>query len=380
MLRDLEARQTATAGASGQAPVYRGLAPAAAERQRSVGPIALSTVLVVGLAAAAYYGWTVWRPTTASVAVVAPTPTPAKRTPPVAKAPAKEATPTPAAAPASPVESTPATAPTPDPLPVAAVAATNEPEFVAATKAATPLTPPTPTPTAATPLATVSAPARKPVAKPTPPASPAPVQSDGAIDKRVRPLTPEQKAESFYHQGADAVEQGRDDQATQRLLSALAADPRHIKARELLVALALKNGRQHEASQLLEEGLVAAPGYYPFALLAARIHLERKAPSQALTLLESTAPLAATDPEYHAVLATAYQRLERHADAVAAYRRAVELQPNDARAWVGLGISLESERQVDAARQAYQKARAVGALPPALRTYTEQRLAALNAR
>lgn len=372
MLQDLETRQTVTAGAAGRAPVYRGLAPAATEHKRPIGPIALSTVLVVVLAAAGYYGWTVWQPTSATVAVAS---APAERTP-VAKAqPAKAAAPTPVPAPATPV----AIAPTPTPVPSPADEAVgkNEGELVAAAMAATP---PTPTPTAAPVVATAGAPARKTVAKLTPPVSPAPAPSAGVIDKRVRPLTPEQKAESFYRQGADAVEQGRDDQATQRLLSALAADPRHIKARELLVAVALKNGRQHEASQLLEEGLVAAPDYYPFALLAARIHLERKAPSPALTLLESIAPLAATDAEYHAMLATVYQRLDRHADAVAAYRRAVELHPDDARAWVGLGISLESERQADAARQAYQKARTVGALPPALRAYTEQRLAALNTR
>lgn len=374
MLQDLEARHTATAGA-GRAPVYQGLAPATAERKRPIGPIVLSTALVVVLAAAGYYGWTAWQPHVAPVAVASlPIPPPAKQTP-VAKAqPAKVAAP----APATPVAAAPAPAP-PDQSAIVDVAGKNADGLIAAAAMATPPAP-VPAPIVAPAEATASAPAKKTVAKLTPPASPSAAPSEAVIDKRVRPLTSEQNAENFYHQGANAVEQGRDDQATQRLLSALAADPRHTRARELLVALALKNGRQHEAGQLLEEGLVAVPDYYPFALLAARIYLERKAPSQALTLLESTAPLAATDAEYHAVLATVYQRLERHADAVAAYRRAVELQPNDARAWVGLGISLESERQADAARQAYQKARAVGALPPALRAYTEQRLAALTAR
>lgn len=48
-------------------------------------------------------------------------------------------------------------------------------------------------------------------------------------------------------------------------------------------------------------------------------------------------------------------------DAVAAYRSATEAAPNDAQAWLGLGLALEKKRQWQAALNAFQKASALDA-------------------
>lgn len=200
----------------------------------------------------------------------------------------------------------------------------------------------------------------------------------GAIDKRMRPLTVEEKAEGAYRQAVRSLEQGRSGDAGRQLQQALSVDPQHVHARELQVALALKNGRTREAQQLLEEGIRLAPKHYPFVQLLARIYVEQGAEPRALALLEQTAPMATGDADYMSLLAALYQRQSRHADAVAAYRRAVEIRPDDARAWVGLGISLEMEKDPDAARASYQRARDLGNLPLALSRHASQRLAQLN--
>lgn len=51
----------------------------------------------------------------------------------------------------------------------------------------------------------------------------------------------------------------------------------------------------------------------------------------------------------------------RYDDAVAAYRGATEASPNDAQAWLGLGLALEKKRQWQAALEAFQKANTLDA-------------------
>lgn len=379
MLRDIESRQPQAAPRPAPAkPVYQDLRPAA----RSVGRGSNSRIVLIvfGLtlvASVAYYAWQR-----------------GQMVPPLTRA-----------TPAAPAQTAkPASAPSPKPhaAPVATKTEPTSPPAVAETVAAPALSapqtdkavtapsnpPPTPverestaTVAAATPGATAVVVSKS--ASPAKPVKPAPVAAETAstetssIDKRVRPLSAEEKAESDYRQATRWLDQGRAHDANRLLTQALAAHPQHVRARELLIALALQNGRTREAQHLLDEGMRLVPKHYPFVYLSARLQVEQGADGQALALLERAAPLAQGDADYQSLLAALYQRQGRHGDAVAAYRRTVELRPNDARAWVGLGISLEVEKELDAARNSYQRARDLGDLPPALARHASQRLAQL---
>ncbi len=200
----------------------------------------------------------------------------------------------------------------------------------------------------------------------------------GVLEKKVTPLTVEQKAENHYRQAARYLQQGRLGDAEARLRSALAVNPRHAKAREVLVGLSLRNGRWREAKQLLEEGIKKAPRYYPFVQLLARIHVEQGTDQQALQLMEGAQQAAHSDGEYMAFLATLYQRAGRHADAVKAFKRAISLRPEAGRWWLGLGISLEAEENWGEAIKAYTRARYSGSLTPKLIRYVERRIAAIE--
>ena len=204
------------------------------------------------------------------------------------------------------------------------------------------------------------------------------VKGSGVLEKKVTPLTVEQKAENDYRQAARYLQQGRPGDAEARLRSALAADPRHAKAREVLVGLTLRNGRWREAKQLLKQGIKKAPRHYPFVQLLARIHVEQGADGQALQLMEGAQQAARSDPEYMAFLATLYQRTGRHADAVKAFKHAIGLRPEAGRWWLGLGISLEAEKNWDEAIKAYTRARYSGSLTPKLVRYVERRIAVIK--
>lgn len=387
MLRDIESRQEQTAPRPIPVkPVYQDLRAAVPAPRAARGAPRLLLVAggsIVAVLALGYYAWDRdWvRTAPASRAVAVAPPQAPKRAAPVPSPLTTSSAPVPMAPVSTPAPSvppvvvaktvTPAVGVSEPKTSVAAVAAMDDVESALPASGA-------PAPTAVPPMKPASKPAVIAKRENVGPTVAAP-STPGSIDKRMRPLTSEEKAESAYRQAARSLEQGRSGDAGRMLRQALAADPQHVHARELLVTLALKNGRNREAQQLLEEGMVLAPKHYPFVQLLARLHVENGAELRALALLEQAAPNAANDADYQGLLAALYQRQGRHADAVATYRQALELRPTDSRAWVGLGISLEAEKDYGAARLSYQRARGLGDLPPALARHTDQRLAQLRA-
>ncbi len=73
------------------------------------------------------------------------------------------------------------------------------------------------------------------------------------------------------------------------------------------------------------------------------------------SLLEKACQLDPNDPEAQFQLGAIDDRAKHPADAVKHFRRAVTLNPRDARAWDYLALNLEPLEQVDAAEQAYRK-------------------------
>lgn len=106
----------------------------------------------------------------------------------------------------------------------------------------------------------------------------------------------------------------------------------------------------------------------------ARLHAEARDWAAALRVLERSAPFAAKDAEYQGFMGTVLRQLQRASEAAAAYRRAIALQSDDGRWWVGLGLALEQNGQKLEARQAFAAARErESSLPPALRKVAERR-------
>ncbi len=200
----------------------------------------------------------------------------------------------------------------------------------------------------------------------------------GQVDKKFKPQSREQHAESGYRNAVNMLQQGRADDAMYRLRTALTADPAHIQARELLAGLELQNGRWRQAQQVLEQGLETNPKYFSFAQLLARVYVEHGAEPKALALLESNRPQGSGNAEFMSFLATLYQRAGRHADAVAAYTDAVKLNPREGRTWLGMAISLEANADWKSAEEAYQHAIDSGMLDAKLMQYAKQHQAAVK--
>lgn len=198
------------------------------------------------------------------------------------------------------------------------------------------------------------------------------------LEKKVKPLSPQDKAESQYRLAANSLQQNRVSEAENQLRTALAAQPTHVKARELLAGLALQGGRWREAQSLLEQGVAQHPQHYPFAQLLARSYVDHGQDVKALNLLEKSRDAAGTDAEYFSFLATLYQRNGRHSEAVKSFNEAIKLRPQEGRWWLGLAISLEATEQWKASSDAYQRAITSGSLDKQLLQYSQGRLAAVK--
>ncbi len=200
----------------------------------------------------------------------------------------------------------------------------------------------------------------------------------GVVERRLRTLTPADQAEEAYREGVQSLQQNRVDEAQEKLRFAVATDPQHTEALELLAGLLLRRGSLVEAEQLLNDGRAANPAHHRFAQLLARIYIQRGASKQALTLLEQSQPYAKTDAEFFGFLAALYQRDGQHDKAIKAYSRAVTINPQQSQWWVGLGISFEAESNWSAAHQAYRRAVAGRGLNGKLGRYARERLVSVQ--
>jgi len=202
-------------------------------------------------------------------------------------------------------------------------------------------------------------------------------ESDTTIEKRIRPLRPEQLAERAYEEGYTRLQHGDRAGAETAWREGLAHDPRHIASREGLVGLYLSQGRRVEAGELLAAGVNYHPGYGQFALLAARLQVENGETAAAIATLEGALESRSQGADFLAFLAALYQRQKRFDKSVTAYQHALSQQPGNGTWWMGLGISLEGAGKPLEAIAAYNEARSSGNLPPRLMQYVEGRLAAL---
>ncbi|MFA7292495.1 MAG: tetratricopeptide repeat protein [Rhodocyclaceae bacterium] len=106
----------------------------------------------------------------------------------------------------------------------------------------------------------------------------------------------------------------------------------------------------------------------------ARLHAESGNWDEALRVLERSAPHARKDAEYQGFAGTVLRRLKRLPEAGEAYRRAIALQPDEGRWWIGLGLTLEDSGRYKEAKQAFIAAQErEQTLPPALKKLAEKR-------
>jgi MSHA biogenesis protein MshN len=204
-------------------------------------------------------------------------------------------------------------------------------------------------------------------------AMPAPA---GVASSAGRELTVQQRAENDYRRALASLQEGRVTEAIGSLERSLGIDPRHEAARQTLVGLLLENKRYDEAIGQIEAGLAIEPRQPSLAMLLARLQIERG--GSGIDTLMRTLPYAAGNGDYHAFLAGALQRQQRHREASEQYQAALRAAPRNGVWLMGLGMSLLAEKRNAEALAALRAARDSGGLSAELSGLVERKLQQLS--
>lgn len=197
--------------------------------------------------------------------------------------------------------------------------------------------------------------------------------SVAAINKQVRPETLQQRAENEYQKAVTYLQRGKFQEAEESFREVLQLNSSDATARIALAGLLLQQKRTNDAENLLRKGLDKDPGQAGFAMMMARIQLEKGESQAALETMQKTLPHAVQNADYRALFAALLQRDFRHNEAVEQYQAALQLKPSGV--WyMGLGISLQALQRLPEARDAFQQAIVSGSLNTELQTFVEQRL------
>ena len=214
----------------------------------------------------------------------------------------------------------------------------------------------------------------KPEVSPAPTKAPA---GDGKIEKRSNASNRE-RADAEFRRATAFINQGRIAEAMESLSSSLSLDPAYEVARQTAVGLQLENRRVDDAQHLLQDGLAINPSQTGFAMLLARIQVERGDLNGGLATLQKHGATADNNSDYLAFSAAILQRLARHKEAADIYQAVLRLQPGSGVWWMGLGISLQALKQPTEAAEAFRRARTAGTLSPELLAFVEQRIKQLQ--
>jgi MSHA biogenesis protein MshN len=230
----------------------------------------------------------------------------------------------------------------------------------------------------AKPRGEISAPA--PAADAGRAAAPAQEAAKGSIsvERQERDSSRPERASAEYRRAVELMNQGRVELAGDAYAGALRFDPKHAAARQALVALLMGRGRAAEAQGVLRDGLAVLPEHTAWAMLLARLQVEGGDAAGAQATLDGALPYAKNRPDYHAFVGTVLQMQGRYKEAIAHYEIAVRLTPESGRWLTGLAISLEEEKRLPEARDAYQRALATNTLGTDLRAFVERKLGQLK--
>lgn len=202
----------------------------------------------------------------------------------------------------------------------------------------------------------------------------APANQPAIGELPLKRVSPAQLADAEFRKAAQLMQQGRIADAVGGYEVALRLDAGHQAARQALVALLLESKRHADAERVLQEGLAVRPEQTGFAMLLARLQVERGALNQAVATLKTSLPQAGSQGDYHAFLAALLQRQDSHDAALDHYQTALQQAPGNGRWLMGYGISLQAAQRDAEAKEAFQRALDSNTLSPELQAFVRQKI------
>lgn len=201
-----------------------------------------------------------------------------------------------------------------------------------------------------------------------------PIVESGEIIKTIEPISTQQLAEKSYNQALLVLNEGNIKEAIHHLQESLTLQPDYLPAQQALITLLLQQKEADLAGKYLDQALNQRPQSIGLLQLKARMQLMSNDPNAALSTLQSFSPTLADNPDYYALIAAIQQQLGNFVLAEQLYRQIIMVQPNDAKGWVGLGVALEAQQNMNSAMEAYQRAAVLHTLDPNLQAFVDAKL------
>jgi len=200
------------------------------------------------------------------------------------------------------------------------------------------------------------------------------VEIERAPVKTARLLSLEERDINNSKNAASLIQRGQIIDAYAQLLRFIEDNAEAHHSRETLATLLFAQQEYQQAEVIVDQGLLFAPNYSAYKKIKARLLILDRDPGAAANYLSDNPPALATDPEYFELLASAYQQNMQHANAIETYQNLIRHDSQQARWWVGMGVSLEAGGEVDDAISSYQTALQNSELDSALRQYSQNRM------
>lgn len=177
---------------------------------------------------------------------------------------------------------------------------------------------------------------------------------------------------------AESLNNNNFDIAQPLLNELLASEPSNIKARKKLASLLFAQGQYAQSKQLLLNGVELHPSQSDLRLMLARLYAVQKEPSKAMDILSAIQPNTDNQSEYLAYRAALAQQLKQTKLAKSDYQTLTDIEPTNAKWWLGLAIARDQLGEKNKAAQAYSKASSLDQLEGSVAEFIQQRISVLT--
>lgn len=198
--------------------------------------------------------------------------------------------------------------------------------------------------------------------------------SPTGIDKQARTTRTWDAADAEYRRAMTSLRSGQIADGMSGLRTALKLEGHHTLARQALLSALVEQHAWAEAQAVAAEGLALDPAQSGWAMILARLQVERGDLALAADTLSQHLAHAERNADYQAFYALLLHKQQRSREAAQRYQAAVALRPSEGRWWYGLGLALEADQRSQEARDAFARAKDTGNLPPDLLVTVEQKL------
>jgi len=150
--------------------------------------------------------------------------------------------------------------------------------------------------------------------------------------------------------------------------------PQEMRTRKQLAALLFSKNELNEAKDVLSQGILQAPADSSLRLMLSRIFYRLGDLEKAFAVLIEHPYSALANDELVSFRAALAEKTGDFSAAQQDYLLLVQRNPNDAKWWLGLGVSQDKQQLSEKAISSYQQAQSLNQLPKQVDTFVTQRI------